>query len=64
MTKTSKRYIAALAGLLILLYHCWIPVFKYGTVVGSVTSAVSASSRPAASFAIAMLVQASLVGEM
>ena len=35
MTKTSKKYLAALAGLLILLYHCWVPIFKFGSVLGN-----------------------------
>ena len=34
ITKT-KKYIAAIAALQILLYHIWIPVFKYGSAIGN-----------------------------
>lgn len=34
MNSYSKRVIASVAALQILLYHCWIPVFGYGTFWG------------------------------
>lgn len=36
MTSDSKKMIATIAAIQILLYHCWIPVFGYGTIPGSV----------------------------
>lgn len=35
MTGYTKRSIASVAALQILLYHCWIPVFKYESILGS-----------------------------
>lgn len=35
MKSNSKKAIASVAALQILLYHCWIPVFSYGTFLGS-----------------------------
>lgn len=35
MTGYSKKAIASVAALQILLYHCWIPVFRFGTFLGS-----------------------------
>lgn len=35
MNSNSKKAIASVAALQILLYHCWIPVFPYGTAIGS-----------------------------
>lgn len=35
MTSNSKKLIASYAALQILLYHCWIPVLKYGTFPGA-----------------------------
>lgn len=36
MNRNSKRLIASVAALQILLYHCWIPILPYGTFFGSV----------------------------
>lgn len=35
MNSSAKKLIASYAALQILLYHCWIPVFDYGTFMGS-----------------------------
>ena len=35
MNPASKKLIASFAAMQILLYHCWIPVFAYGTALGS-----------------------------
>lgn len=35
MTRYSKKAIASVAALQILLYHCWIPIFRYETFWGS-----------------------------
>lgn len=42
--KNTKKYIAAVAALQILLYHCWIPVFKYGTAAAGVERFLVAST--------------------
>ena len=44
MTSTSKKLIASVAALQILLYHCWIPVFRYGTVFGDAERFLIAST--------------------
>lgn len=44
MKSSSKRLIASVAALQILLYHCWIPVFPYGTAVGSAERFLVAST--------------------
>lgn len=44
MNGNSKRLIASVAALEILLYHCWIPVFRYGTIFGSVERFLIAST--------------------
>lgn len=36
MNTNSKKAIASVAALQILLYHCWIPVFGYGTALGNI----------------------------
>lgn len=36
MNSNSKRAIALVAALQILLYHCWIPVFGYGSAIGQI----------------------------
>ena len=47
MNKDSKRLIAAVAAVQILLYHCWIPVFRYGTAAGSIERFLVAATYPA-----------------
>ncbi len=42
--RNTKKYIAAAAALQILLYHCWIPVFKYGTAAAGVERFLIAST--------------------
>lgn len=44
MNKLSKRYSAAIAGILILLYHCWIPLFAGGTTIGNIERFILTSS--------------------
>lgn len=44
MNSNSKRVIAFAAALQILLYHCWIPVFSYGTALGAVERFLVAST--------------------
>lgn len=44
MTGNSKKLIASFAALQILLYHCWIPVFRYGTFFGSAERFLIAST--------------------
>lgn len=44
MNSSSKKAIAAVAALLILLYHCWIPVFSSGTFFGSLERFLIAST--------------------
>lgn len=44
MSSNSKKWAASIAALEILLYHCWIPVFGYGTVPGSVERFLIAST--------------------
>ena len=40
----TKKYIAAVAALEILLYHCWIPVFRFGTPLAGAERFLLASS--------------------
>lgn len=47
MNRDSKKLIAAAAALQILLYHCWIPVFRYGTAAGSIERFLVAATYPA-----------------
>ena len=47
MNRDSKKLIAAAAALQILLYHCWIPVFRYGTTAGSIERFLVAATYPA-----------------
>lgn len=44
MTSNSKKLIASVAALQILLYHCWIPVFRYGTFFGDTERFLIAST--------------------
>ncbi len=44
MSSNSKKLIASFAALQILLYHCWIPVFRYGTFFGSAERFLIAST--------------------
>lgn len=44
MTKVSKKNLAAIAGILILLYHCWIPLFSFGTTAGTIERFILTSS--------------------
>ena len=44
MNSNSKKLIAAVAAIQILLYHCWIPVFGYGTFFGSIERFLIAST--------------------
>lgn len=44
MNSSSKKYIAAVAALQILMYHCWIPVFGVGTAIGSLERFLVAST--------------------
>ena len=44
MTGSSKKLIASVAALQILLYHCWIPVFRYGTFFGAAERFLIAST--------------------
>ena len=44
MNSNSKKLIAAVAALQILLYHCWMPVFGYGTFFGSIERFLIAST--------------------
>lgn len=44
MSSNSKKLIASFAALQILLYHCWIPVFRYGTLFGSAERFLIAST--------------------
>ncbi len=46
MSRSSKRLIASFAALEILLYHCWIPVFGYGSLPGRVERFLIASTFP------------------
>lgn len=47
MNRDSKKLIAAAAALQILVYHCWIPVFRYGTAAGSIERFLVAATYPA-----------------
>lgn len=47
MSRDSKKLIAAAAALQILLYHCWIPVFRYGTAAGNLERFLVAATFPA-----------------
>lgn len=44
MNRLTKKYSMALAALLILLYHCWINVFRYGSVLGNIERFIVTSS--------------------
>lgn len=46
MTSNSKRLIASFAALQILLYHCWMPVFPFGTFPGSAERFLIAATYP------------------
>lgn len=47
MSRDSKKLIAAVAALQIILYHCWIPVFRYGTAAGNIERFLVAATYPA-----------------
>ena len=44
MNSNSKNLIASVAALQILLYHCWIPVFARGTLLGSIEAFLLAAT--------------------
>ena len=47
MSRDSKKLIAAVAALQIILYHCWIPVFRYGSAAGNIERFLVAATYPA-----------------
>ena len=44
MTKENKKYLMAIATLMILIFHVWIPVFSYGSFAGDVERFLISSS--------------------